>query len=461
MFCSECGAKIPDEGGFCPECGTPTFGKEENNQPESEPVAVLTPAAEPKSTPEITPVPDPEPTFGFAPTPLRETALPPDATNHYPSPDATPQYPPPGTANQYPPPGATPQYPPPGDIPSNFAQPAAPQQNATNPAKPKKSKKGLFIALGAALLVVLLVVGGFVAFNIYRSSNYDNAVALLTAGDYQQAHDAFEKLGDYQDAPTLKDLAQRWLDYEAAQALLDAEDYEGAKRAFEDLGDFEDSMEFVLFCQYNIDYLAAISNYESGDFENALKMFTALTSAGFSDALDWQNKTSYALAGKLYDAGDFYGAYKAFKELDSYEDSATRMEQCTTAYPSTGELQHHDSYVSSASAIAIDGVNAGYAAYFKIYNGGSLVSTIFLNPGGNCTIEVPPGDYTIKEATGSAWFGEEIMFGDEGSYEIMLFDGSNDYFNLPDNIITTITLSAGNLDAGESVGADPTSRSDF
>ncbi|MDR1183630.1 MAG: zinc-ribbon domain-containing protein [Coriobacteriales bacterium] len=441
MFCSECGAQIPDEGGFCPDCGTPALGKNVNDQQENELTATMSPVPTLASTPEFT--------AGFDPTPT--------PTSTYFSETA----PFPDTTNQHPPQGVTPQYAPPDSVNSNMPQPPVFQQSAPDLSKPKKSKKGLFIALGAALLVILLVVGGFVGFNIYRSSNYDDAVTLFNSGEYQQAYDAFDKLGDYQDAPLFKDLAQNWLDYEAARALLDAEDFEGAKSAFEALAGFEDSADFALLCQHNIDYLAAINNYEDGDFEGALTAFSTLASLGFADASDWADKTSYALAAGLYDAGDYYAAFKAFQALGTYEDSSARMEECTTAYPSTGEYYHNGDYASSASAIAIDAGNAKYAAYFKIYSGSTLVSTIFLNAGGSCTIEVPPGYYSIKEATGDYWFGEEIMFGDEGYYEVMLFDGGNDYFDLPNNIITTITLSTGNLDGGSSVGADPTTREDF
>jgi tetratricopeptide (TPR) repeat protein len=326
---------------------------------------------------------------------------------------------------------------------------------------PKKSRKGLFIALGAALLVILVIVGGIIGFNVYRSSSYDEAVALFAAGDYRQAYDAFDKLGDYRDAPSQRSLVQKWLDYEAARALMDAEDYEAAKRAFEALGNFEDAVEFAAFCRNSIEYHAAIASFESDDLETALKTFSALSTIGFSDASEWEDKTSYAIAAKLYDEGDYYGAYKTFKALGSYEDSAARMEQCTTAYPSSGELYHNEGYVSSTSAIAIDASNAGYVGYFKIYSGDTLVSTIFLNPGDKCTIEVPPSNYTIKEATGGAWFGEEILFGDEGYYEIMLFDDGNDYFVLGNNIITTITLAASDYDSGESIDSETTNREAF
>jgi tetratricopeptide (TPR) repeat protein len=397
MFCSECGAKISDEGEFCPECGTPVFDKKSDDQ--------FQPPAFPQNT--------------AAPTePMNST---PPAMPAFPVPSAPP----------------------------------------VEPEKPKKPKKGLFIALGVAFFVIVLAVGSLLAFTFYRASSYDNALELLSSGNNQQAYDAFDKLGDYRDAPEMKDIAQKRLDYEAAVALMDAEDYEGAKAAFEALKSFEDSVYLAQACQDNIDYQAAIADYERGDFESALATFSTLAVNQFSDAADWEDKTFYALASKLYDEGDYYGAFGIFKALGTYEDSADRVKQCTSAYPNTGELYHNGDYISNASSISIAGANTTYAAYFKIYDGSTLVSTIFLNAGASCTIDVPPGDYNIKEAVGNFWFGEEVMFGDEGSYEVLLFDDGNDYLHLEYNIIMTITLSPTDSDSGTSIDDTPTTREDF
>jgi tetratricopeptide (TPR) repeat protein len=337
---------------------------------------------------------------------------------------------------------------------------AFPPAEAPTPTK-KKSKKPLIIVVGAALLVILVVVAWLAISNMNRDADYEAALALIGAGEYRQAYDAFDKLGDYEDAVANKELARKWLDYEAALALFDRDDYESARAAFEALGGFGDAREYATLCQRNIEYVEAVEAFEQGDYDAALRIFGSLSSSGFSDAADWEKRVAYAQAEELYDEGDIYGAYKAFKELGSFLDSAARMANCTLPIPNSGEHYHNPSYVSSASAIAIDAVNANYLTYFKIYSGDTLVSTIFLNPGARQVIEVPPGNYTIKEASGDLWFGEEILFGDDGYYEVMLFDSGNEYFYLEDNIITTITLDVSDNDPGNSVGGKPTGRGDF
>jgi tetratricopeptide (TPR) repeat protein len=332
-------------------------------------------------------------------------------------------------------------------------QQAPPQQ----PQQQKKSKKTLFIALGAALLIVVLAVGAVVGFNIYRSNTYDDAMAALNAKDYQQALETFEGLGDYRDAANLALRARQGIDYEAALALLDAEDYEAALGAFLELGDFADTRALATLCQQNIDYRAALDAFEAGDFEEALEGFADLAAVGFSDSSEQRDAVAYAIADQKFNAGDRYAAYQDFEALGSYKDSSDRMQQCTTEFPATGELYHNDGYRSSSSAIVIDATSSSYTSYYKIYSGGDLVSTIFLNVGGSCTIEVPPGDYTLKEASGTTWFGEDVMFGDEGYYELLLFDGNNDYFTLEYNVKVTITLSVLNGD----VGSSPTDRMVF
>jgi tetratricopeptide (TPR) repeat protein len=323
----------------------------------------------------------------------------------------------------------------------------------------KKSKKKIFIIIGAIVLVILIVVGVIIGINVYRSNTYDNAVEALYAGEYEQARDAFEGLGDYKEAAALMTLAQQGLDYEAATAFLDAGDYEAALSVFRRLGSYGNSVTMATFCENTIDYEAATALLDAGDYEAALSVFIALGSFEDSASLATlcENKVAYAAAEQKYNEKDYYGAYQAFEALGSYEDAAERMQQCTTPYPSTGEIYHNGSYVSSSSAIVIDGGNASYAGYYKVYSGSDLVSTIFLNPGGKCSIDVPSGNYTIKEASGDVWFGEEIMFGDDGYYEVMLFDEGNDYFLLEYNIRVTITLSVANGD----VGSLPTGRQGF
>jgi tetratricopeptide (TPR) repeat protein len=423
MFCSQCGAKVPDEGGFCPECGTPVAAPETTAAAPAAPETAVAPTD--VAVPPFAPLPESTPD---APGPLAAPAFVPAPT------------PPPETAASYPP-------------PAPFAQPAS--------EAPKKSKKKLFIILGAVVLVVVLAVATFVGFSLWRASVYDQGVTALAEESYWEAHDLFSKLGDYKNAQELADSAWQGLEYEAALELLHAKDYATAKQSFEALGDFKDAAEKALLCQQHIDYQAAAADFEKGDFERALEVFAELADAKFEDAVQWRDKSSYAIAEGKYKAEDYYGAYQIFKDLGSFEDSAERAQQCTTALPATGELYHNGDYVSTVSALVINGSNTTYPSYYKLYAGGTLVATFFLNPGGSCTVELPPGDYQIKEAAGDVWFGEEVMFGDEGEYVIMTFDGGEDYFTLEYNIELTITLSVIGELSGDSVGSDPTTREGF
>ena len=61
-------------------------------------------------------------------------------------------------------------------------------------------------------------------------------------------------------------------DYENAQALLDAGEFDQAEQAFSDLGDYKDSAEKIKEAKY----LKACSILDSGDIEQASSMFRDL-----------------------------------------------------------------------------------------------------------------------------------------------------------------------------------------
>ena len=294
-------------------------------------------------------------------------------------------------------------------------------------------------------------------FNVYRTSTYEKAVAMLESGDYQGAYDTFAKLGDYEDSVEQQKLAKQWIDYREARILYDTRDFEAALSAFQNLETFEDAGDYVIACELNIDYRKAVTDFDKGLYESALATFIRLSEEGFQDARPWINKTKYAIADEKYEDGDLYGAYSDFKKLGSYEDSANRMKQCTTPLPSTSVLYKNSAYDSTRSFIAIDCAKVQYPCYFKVYSGTNLVAVLWINGGEKLTIEVPPGNYSIKQATGDDWFGEEILFGDEGFYGVMLFDGDNDYFSLADNYIITITISV----SGGNIGSKETDRENF
>ena len=272
------------------------------------------------------------------------------------------------------------------------------------------------IAIGVPVLAVLIAVGGYTYHSVKQSNDYDHAMSAYESGDFQQAYNGFEALGDYQNSISMMASAKLGIDYNDAIALFDA-----------------------------------------ADFEKAKAMFQELESKNYAGAPDWLPKCDYAMADKLFNEGDLYGAYQAFLALGAYQDAVERTQACTTPYPESGELYHNEAYYSSASRITIDGANTAVPNYFKIYIGEVLVSTIFIKAAGSASIDVPAGDYTIKQASGSTWFGETIMFGDEGSYQVLLFEDGGTSTRVDDNTLLTLTLQVydGNT------GTDMTNRNNF
>jgi hypothetical protein len=159
--------------------------------------------------------------------------------------------------------------------------------------------------------------------------------------------------------------------------------------------------------------------------------------------------------------GDPYGAWKIFSTLVNFEDAADRASACTTPAPGTGELYHNSGYASSSVRLTFNGSGLTKPNYLKVYdaNNKTLVSTVFVNPDTNTTINLPSGSYTFNSAIGNTWFGETTMFGDEGSYRTLTFDGGSTTTTLDYGYVYTLTLNVGGGDGN--VGSKSVGRGDF
>lgn len=282
--------------------------------------------------------------------------------------------------------------------------------------KPKKKKKGLLIGLiaGAA---VLLLAGGVLAylFLIAPSMKYQNAQAMLNAGQYDEAITAFASLGDYQDSAAMtkeafyqkaKDLVRgkkydeaigifeslsdysdsqtqiREAKYRKAADLLAGGDYAGAIVAFSALGDYSDSAEQVKQAQY----LQACDLLEAGDFAAASEAFTAL--GDYSDSVTRRLECGYQLAMSLYNSGDYVAASEAFAALGDYSDSADRRKECD--YALAKSYYERGDYASALPRLEALGDYADSAAMCK-----------------NATFQVAVSDYAAhKYAAACAGFGK-------------------------------------------------------
>lgn len=113
---------------------------------------------------------------------------------------------------------------------------------------PKKKKTGLIVAIA---LILVLLIGGGVGIYLYfqhqaNVAAYDEAAALLDAGEYDGALAAFRELGDFRDAAEqIAELEKLQADYDAAKALLKQNKFDEATEAFTALGDYRDSENYV------------------------------------------------------------------------------------------------------------------------------------------------------------------------------------------------------------------------
>lgn len=157
--------------------------------------------------------------------------------------------------------------------------------DAVRDAHAKKAKK---IALIAAPIAV--VAAAAIVFSVISSKNaraYDDALALLDAGRYNEADVAFTKLGNYKDS---------------------------AEKAEEAAG----------MGQENTAYTKACKLLEDGSFDEAHDAFIAL--GNYEDSAEKALEALYQKAGKLLEGGSYDEAQALYAELGDYCDSAEKAE---------------------------------------------------------------------------------------------------------------------------------------
>ncbi len=103
--------------------------------------------------------------------------------------------------------------------------------------------------------------------------------------------------------------------YNDAVALMDAGQYEDAIAAFGDLGAYKDSEDQIVACKY----AHAIALMNSNQYVKAIAIFESL--GGYEDSVEQLNTCKYSRALELKDAGNIIEAYEAFAALGNYKDS--------------------------------------------------------------------------------------------------------------------------------------------
>lgn len=141
---------------------------------------------------------------------------------------------------------------------------------------------------------------------------YDDAVALRTAGKYDEAIFAFESLGEYSDARTQVVETK----YQKAASLAAAGEYSSAQKIYKELGQYKDSA--VLARKMNADDL-----YTSGLLADAYEIYKSLDEKYQTHIDDYKALYDKALAKR--DNGEYAEAKKILNSLGTYPDAANQI----------------------------------------------------------------------------------------------------------------------------------------
>ena len=175
-------------------------------------------------------------------------------------------------------------------------------------AKEAAEKRAKMVAVPA--VIVLIAAGVILSGMMKKSAAYNDAAALLEAGDYDGAAKAFAAMGDY------KDSAEQVLrtKYEKAMALL-AYAEEGSKVGL-DIYEFENDAAYDAGSYVEMYYAEAAFIFEElGDYKDSAEQIEKIKEMRYQDAM------------ALLDAGKYSAAYDAFAALEGYLDSGEIAQQ--------------------------------------------------------------------------------------------------------------------------------------
>ena len=213
--------------------------------------------------------------------------------------------------------------------PESRPKPQAPKP-AVEETEVVRSSAGKTAAIVLSILFAL-VICAFAAYLWLRPYlRYEKGIEQMRAGNYTQAQEIFEALGEYRDSP---DRIRECILNTALSAMSDGK-YEDAVRLLETL---PDQQKYIADCIYSMGVLA----YNDGDLDKALSYVEELESRfpDYDKLPQLKQYCSYSLGNRLAsDAAGreapeqrievYYQAINAFTEAGDYGDSAERITEC-------------------------------------------------------------------------------------------------------------------------------------
>ncbi len=159
------------------------------------------------------------------------------------------------------------------------ATPAAAIEGTPAAAKPKKSKKPLFIILGA-VAGVLIIGGGIGAWFITRFVKYGKAMDAFEAKEYSTSYEMFTELKSFKDSEYMAEYSQVEIDFLTIDELVEKRDFDGIIKILKDReeffdGDKEGKEAAKLAEEYEI-VKAGYAAKDAGEYVDACDAFDSL-----------------------------------------------------------------------------------------------------------------------------------------------------------------------------------------
>lgn len=148
-----------------------------------------------------------------------------------------------------------------------------------------------------------------------KQQDYDAAEEAYKAGNYLEAKEIFDSLGDFEDAADRAAEAEKANAYEQAAKLFDDGKFADAQTAFLALGDYEDSADRAAEAEKADYYEQAMALFNDGNYTDAQPLFES--AAGYSDAEEMVTGCTYMQAEDYMEQGFLNTAKEIYTTLPS------------------------------------------------------------------------------------------------------------------------------------------------
>ena len=243
-----------------------------------------------------------------------------------------------------------------------------------------------------------------------KADDYESAIALMEAGNYEEAIVAFTELGDYKDSVQKLEECENALSYAEAVALFEAEQYEEALAIFTALGNYQDSIAKTKECENAIAYNEALTLIDNELYFEAYDIFSTI--ATYKNVPEYLNRYQTIEISidnwfEFFEITEEY-KYNAFDEIEGYITS----------------LQLKDGYVMNEATTDID-IEYSYEEYWKYFKLDNETGDVVL---GDIAYEhiigTSTASFAIPKLNMTTAFGiieDKII---HGTYDILRIQGS-------------------------------------